>query len=214
MAKKTRNTRAGKAQQGSQRKVIVFASLLAVMTASSALLLALAPAPLAPGAVGSLLAVGQSQQQSLDVIFDTPVPVRDGRWRYVFIHHSRTDGGNAATLGESAGGLADHFVIGNGDGCGDGEIQIAQRWHRQGAPGRQPGVKSIGPDCVSICLIGDFNRSLPTPLQLRRLSQLVTALQARCGIPAANIRLFADDASATGVGRYFPLESIREQLLP
>lgn len=212
MAKQTRNAKADKARQGSQRKVVVFASLLAAMTATGALLLALAPAPLAPGAVSSLAAVGQSQ--SLDVIFDTPVPLRDGRWQYVFIHHSKTDGGNAATLGESAGGLADHFVIGNGAGCGDGEVQIAQRWHRQGAAGRMSGLESIDPSCVSICLIGDFNRARPTPTQILRLSQLVTALQARCGIPAANVHLFGGDGSTAGAGRYFPLASLREQLLP
>lgn len=212
MAKKTRNAKAGKAQQDSQRKVIVFASLLAVMTATSALLLALAPAPLAPGAVGSLAAVGQSQ--SLEAIFETPAPVQDDRWKYVFIHHSKTDGGNAATLGESSGGLADHFVIGNGDLCGDGEVQIAQRWHRQAAAGRLPGMKSIDPSCVSICLIGDFNRGKPTGVQIKRLSQLVAALQARCGIPADNVLLFNDDASVMGVGRFFPREAVREQLLP
>jgi hypothetical protein len=210
VAKKTR--KAGKAQPDSQRKVIVFASLLAVMTATSALLLALAPAPLAPGAVRSLALVGQSQ--SLDAVFDTPVPVRDGRWQYVFIHHSRTDGGDAATLGEQAGGLADHFVIGNGDGCGDGEVQVAQRWHRQAAAGRLPGLKSIDPACVSICLVGDFERAKPTAVQVKRLSQLVAALQARCGIPAGNVHLFPGDATVTGVGRFFPLEAVREQLLP
>ena len=215
VAKKTRNTNSGKARQhGSQRKVVVFASLLAVMTVTSALLLALAPAPLAPGAVTSLSAPGGGQAQSLDVIFDTPVPVQDGRWRYVFIHHSKTDGGSAATLGESAGGLADHFVIGNGDGCGEGEIQVAQRWHRQGAAGRMPGLKPIDPACVSVCVIGDFDRARPTATQVRRLSQLVAALQARCGIPADNVLLFAGDGSAAGVGRYFPLATLREQLLP
>lgn len=212
VGKKTRNAKAGAAQQGSQRTVVVFASLLAAMTVASALLLALAPAPLTPSAARALFAEGQPE--SIDAIFDTPVPVPDGRWKYVFIHHSKTDAGNAATLGESADGLADHFVIGNGDGCGDGEVQIAQRWHRQKPAGRLPGLQSIDPSCVSICLIGDFNRARPTPTQALRLSQLVTALQARCGIPAANVHLLEGDGSPAGVGRYFPVQSVRQQLLP
>ena len=196
----------------SRRKFVVFLSLVGLLTGTSALLLALAPAPLAPGAASSLFAVGQPE--SLDAIFDTPAALRDGRWQYVFVHHSQTDGGNAATLGESPDGLADHFVIGNGDGCGDGEVQIAQRWHRQAPAGRLPGLKSIDPSCVSICLIGDFNRARPTPTQILRLSQLVAALQARCGIPAANVHLIEGDGSPAGVGRYFPVQPVRQQLLP
>lgn len=212
MAKKTRNGNSGKTQPSSQRRVLVFASLLAVMTVTSALLLALAPAPLAPGAVNTLFAVGQPA--SLDTIFQTPIPVEAGRWRYVFVHHSKTDGGSAATLGESADGLADHFVIGNGAGCGDGEVQVAQRWHRQKPAGRVTGVKQIDPSCVSICLIGDFDRALPTPTQELRLLQLVTALQERCGIRAEDVHLIADDGSPAGVGRHFPVRLLRERLLP
>ena len=213
VAKKSRKAsgKTGKQQGSSQRTVIVFAALLAVMTATSALLLALTPAPLAPGAAGSLFAVGTPD--SLDAIFQTSTPMPQGRWRYVYVHHSRTPAGSAATLGESVGGLADHFVIGNGDGCADGEIQIAQRWHRQ-KPAGQVGQFNVDPSCVSICLIGDFNRARPTETQLRRLSQLVTALQDRCGIPAANVYLREGDLTTAGVGQHFPSARLRDQVLP
>jgi hypothetical protein len=212
VAKQTRKAKAGKSQQGSQRKVLVFAALLTVMTATCALLLALAPAPLTPGAASSLFAVGTPE--SLDSIFQTPVPPQKGSWQYVYVHQSKTDAGSVATLGESADGLGDHFVIGNGDGCGDGEVQIAQRWHRQKPAGRVAGLKSIDPSCISICLIGDFDRARPTPTQLLRLNQLVAALQDRCGIPAGNVHLIEADSSTAGVGRYFPTASFRNQLLP
>jgi hypothetical protein len=152
VARKSKNAKAGKqqSQQGSQRKVVVFVSLLAVMTVTCALLLALAPAPLAPGAASSLFAVGTPD--SLDQVFSTATPMQHGRWKYVFIHHSGTDSGNAATMGESAEGLPDHFVIGNGDGCGDGEVQVAQRWNHQKNAGRAEGLKSIDSSCISICL--------------------------------------------------------------
>jgi hypothetical protein len=217
VAKTSRKAKLDYATQGSrpasQRKVIVFMALLTVMTATSALLLALAPAPLTAGTSSSLFAVGTTPD-SLDAIFQTPAPVQPGRWKYVFIHDSTTDGGSAATLGESAEGLADHFVIGNGDGCGDGELQIAQRWHRQKEPGKVEGRTRLRPDCVTICLIGDFSRSLPTSTQMLRLKQLVTALQARCDIRAENVHVAERTASASGVGRYFPAAKLREALLP
>jgi hypothetical protein len=215
VAKKTRNAKAGgtKSRQGSssssQRRVIVFGSLLAVMTATSALLLALAPAPLTAGAASSLFAVGTPD--SLDAIFQTSAPMEKGHWRHVYIHHSQTDSGSAATLGESHFGLADHFVIGNGDGCGDGEVQIAQRWQRQTAAGQVPGLASINDRCVSICLIGDFTHARPTPTQVLRLTQLLTALQSRCEIPASEVHFFGTD---TGVGPHFPAAAVKEQLLP
>jgi hypothetical protein len=214
VARKSSKAKVGKqqSQQGSQRKVVVFVSLLAVMTVTCALLLALAPAPLAPGAASSLFAVGTPD--SLDQVFNTAVPLQHGRWRYVFIHHSRTDSGNAATMGESAEGLPDHFVIGNGDGCDDGEVQVAQRWNHQKGAGRVEGLKSIDSSCISICLVGDFNRARPTPTQLLRLTQLVGALQTRCGVPAAGVRFLEGDQSTAGVGRYFPAETIKGQLLP
>jgi hypothetical protein len=214
VARKSSKAKVGKqqSQQGSQRKVVVFAALLAVMTVTCALLLALAPAPLAPGAASSLFAVGTPD--SLDAVFNTAAPMQPGRWQYVFIHHSGTDSGNAATIGESADGLPDHFVIGNGDACGDGEVQVAQRWNHQKNPGRVEGLRSIDSSCISVCLVGDFNRTRPTPTQVLRLTQLVGALQTRCGIPAGNVRFLDGDPSTAGVGRYFPAETFKGQLLP
>jgi hypothetical protein len=214
VARKSSKAKVGKqqSQQGSQRKVVVFVSLLAVMTVTCALLLALAPAPLAPGAASSLFAVGTPD--SLDDVFNTAVPMHDGRWRYVFIHHSGTDSGNAATIGESADGLPDHFVIGNGDGCGDGEVQVAQRWNHQKGAGRVEGLRAIDSSCISICLIGDFNRARPTPTQVLRLTQLVGALQTRCGIPAGNVKILESDQSTAGIGAHFPAANFKRQLLP
>lgn len=214
MASKKRKARDGKANgaSGSQRKVVVFASLLAVMTITSALLLALAPAPLTPGAVSSLFAV--DSPDSLDALFRTSQPVQSGRWTHIYVHHSLTPGGDAASLGESAGGLADHFVIGNGDGCQDGEVQIAQRWNHQRSAGRVQGLTSISDACISICVIGDFDRTLPTEAQMLHLTQLVQVLQSRCQIPAQNVYVLPGDTTPAGIGRYFPATKLRDRLLP
>ena len=198
---------------GSKRKVVVFLSLAGVLTLTSLLLLGLAPSqPLAPGAASSLFAV--DAPQSLDVIFETAEPVEAGRWRAIYVHHSQTPAGSASSLGDGVGGVADHFVIGNGDGCADGELQIAQRWNRQQSAGRVPGVRQMDPGCVSVCLVGDFNRSQPTRTQMRRLTQLVAALQSRLGIPGSQVWVAEGVAGPGGVGRYFPAAAFRQELLP
>src|SRR5438552_3741853 len=53
----------------SHRKFVVFASLVGVLTVTSALLLALAPAPLVPDAYSSLFAI--DAPRSMDAIFET-----------------------------------------------------------------------------------------------------------------------------------------------
>ena len=189
-------------------------SLVGVLTFTSALLLALAPAPLNPQATSSLFAI--DAPQSLDSLFDqTAVPVRAGRWNYIYIHHSQSVSGNAQTLSETEPGLRDHFVVGNGEGCGDGEIQIGQRWTQQLDPGKAPGATwTLRPDCISICLIGDFNQTRPTPTQQRRLVLLVSTLQGRLHIPGSQVLFDTKTAGPVGVGAYFPAQEIHRQILP
>jgi hypothetical protein len=149
----------------------------------------------------------------MDVIFQTDTPMRTGRWKYIYVHHSTTTAGNALSLAQGSNGVADHFIIGNGDGSVDGEVQVGPRWNTQSVAGVPNGASSIDPDCISICLIGDFDRGVPTPTQLRRLEQLVGALQGRLRIGATTVFL-DQSSSAAGVGRYFPQTAFREQLLP
>ncbi len=198
--------------KSSQRKFIVFTSLIGVLTVTSALLLALAPAPVSPDAASSLYAI--DAPSSLDVIFDTKVPANPGRWKYVYIRHTGTTAGNALTLGQGSHGIGDHFVIGNGNGAIDGEIQIGQRWNQQLAALPPVTGATIDPSCVSISLVGDFDRTVPTPTQLHRLSQLVRTLQNRLGIPADQVLLLDQPNSAAGSGKYFPTGAFRAELLP
>ena len=203
----------GAAMTKSHRKVLVFSTLLGVLSLTSALLMALAPAPIAPDAASSLFAVSDSPA-SFDAVFETRAALTPGKWKYVFIHHSHSAGGNAITLGESSGGVGDHFVIGNGDGCEDGEIQISQRWNQQVSALPPTGANKINSDCISICRVGDFDSTVPTPTQLRRLGQLVGVLQDRLHIEPANVLLIDQPRSAAGIGRYFPKSAFRGQLLP
>jgi hypothetical protein len=113
--------------------------------------------------------------------------------------------------------MGDHFLIGNGDGLMDGEIQIGQRWNRQQGALPPAGARfgaAAGGAIVSIALVGDFDKTVPTPTQLRRLNQLVGTLQGELRISAGNVLVMDTPRSAAGIGRYFPKSGFRAQLLP
>ncbi len=189
---------------------MVFTSLVAALTATTALLLALSPQPLLPDSSSSLLAV--DSPHALDAIFQTQAAVQANRWQYVYVHHSRTPAGSAAALAQLNGGLGDHFVIGNGNGCVDGEIQIGQRWNHQLSATPPQGADEIDPACISICLVGDFDQAEPTRSQFRRLSQLVATLQQRFNVPASHVLLVEAGQTPASIGRQFPADSFRGEL--
>ncbi len=222
VSKSNRRQSSGKAvaeQKARRRNVVVFTGLVGMLTVTSAVLMALAPAPLSPGAASSLFAVEESN--SLDAIYQTKTPVLTvtgeavkGRWQYIYIHHSRTLSGDALTVGEQSPvlGVSDHFVVGNGNGAGDGEIQVGQRWNRQ-IPAAPPIAGStIDTTCISICLVGDFDQTVPTPTQLKRLSQLVSTLQSRLGISRDAVLVVGDPRTSAGIGKFFPVSAFKEEL--
>jgi hypothetical protein len=195
-------------KKASNRKLVVFLSLMGTLTLTSILLVTLAPAPLVPDVATSLFAV--DLPGSLDPIFDSRSSAIPQRWKYIYIHQSRTTGGNAATLGRT-----DHFVVGNGDGSLDGEIQITRLWTAQESILTPPaGVQQIDAACISICLIGDFDKTRPSATQQHSLIQLVSALQGRLRIPASQVWLFDHPDTPAGVGRWFPTTAFRNQILP
>ena len=114
-------------------------------------------------------------------------PVAKGRWRYIVVHNSGTHQGNAKIFDfyhrhtrHMPNGLAYHFVIGNGTSSGDGEIEIGDRWKRQidGGHVHSDFLNSIA---LGICLVGDFNRELPTKAQIAALDELIRYLRERVG---------------------------------
>lgn len=190
----------------SRRNALVFLVLVGSLGFTSVLLLALSPAPLTPDSF-SLVAVERAE--ALSEIFETRNKVEPGRWTYIYVHHSKTAGGELRTPGLTA----DHFLIGNGQGCLDGELQISSRWIRQQAA--LPEGSRIDPSCISICLVGDFDQHQPTAMQRRRLAELTRALQTRLGIPANRVLVVQEAGAGTpaGIGRHFPLDEFRAQLI-
>jgi hypothetical protein len=110
-----------------------------------------------------------------------------GRWRYIVVHNSGTRQGNARAFDyyhkrvrKMQNGLAYHFVIGNGTSSGDGEIEIGNRWVRQ-INGGHVHSDYLNNIALGICLVGDFNRQVPTRRSLESLEELIRYLRNRVG---------------------------------
>lgn len=113
--------------------------------------------------------------------------VKRGRWKYIIIHNSGTRQGNARIFDnyhrrvrKMENGLAYHFVIGNGNSSGDGQIEIGDRWTRQ-INGGHVASNYLNNIALGICLVGDLNRDKPTIAQMAALDELVTYLRQRVG---------------------------------
>ena len=72
----------------SSRRFIVFTTLVGVLTLTSALLLALSPAPLTPDISNTLFAI--DSPESMEAVFQTHAPIAKDRWKFIYIHHSDT----------------------------------------------------------------------------------------------------------------------------
>ena len=113
--------------------------------------------------------------------------VRAGRWKYIVVHNSETRQGSAKVfdyyhryIRHMPNGLAYHFVIGNGTSTGDGQIEIGDRWKRQ-INGGHVHSDYLNNIALGICLVGDFNRDVPTRNQYAALDELITYLRKRVG---------------------------------
>ena len=209
---KTRKSKKGvsaKVKPSSRRTWVVMTCLFGMLLSTGALLKVLDPGPLTQDASSSLFAIGD---QTIDRVFETNVPLRAAHWKSIYVHQSLTSGGDAMSLGRGQAGLADHFVIGNGSGCADGEIQIGRRWSQQLPSGLSDAARN---DSISICLVGDFNHNHPTATQEARLAQLVTALQHQFRISSEHVLLATRrNAGVLGAGTNFPVAELRSQLMP
>lgn len=113
--------------------------------------------------------------------------VAHGRWKYIVVHNSGTRQGNARIFDyyhrhvrRMPNGLAYHFVIGNGSSSGNGQIEIGNRWIHQ-LPGGHVHSDYLNYIGLGICLVGDFNRDLPTQAQYEALDELIRYLRLRVG---------------------------------
>ena len=139
-------------------------------------------------------------------------------WKYIVIHHSASDSGNATSIGkyhkETRGwvnGLGYDFLIGNGNGSRDGQIEVGNRWNKQidGAHAGNPEYNNYG---IGICLVGNFDNDYPTNQQISSLLYLINYLQKRCNIHKDNVIMHRTFRETVCPGKHFPYNKLLARL--
>lgn len=210
-----------KLSRTTRRTKIVWASFAAAATMATGLLI-LGDGGAPRGFVAttpSLITDGAAS--AADPIIPREAELDRARWTSIVIHHSGAPAGSAESLHrqfESAGydGLGFHFLIGNGQGLGDGVVDVGYRWNRQ-LPGAHVLGKSAAErnqDSIGICLIGNGDRRAFTDRQVTELIGLVRRLQRELGVPSDRVVLHRDLAEVTSPGRFFPAAEFKLRLIP
>lgn len=148
----------------------------------------------------------------------TKIKVDAKRWRYIVLHHSGIEDGNAKVYDSNhrrrgmEHGLAYHFVIGNGRDSGDGEIEIGPRWTKQlrGGHVRSTKVNNSG---IGICMVGNFETRRPSPKQLAAAFNLVDYLQDGLVHPRHKLTVhrWVDINHTVCPGKHFPYSTLKHR---
>jgi len=144
---------------------------------------------------------------------------RSNKWKYIIIHHSATDEGNALDFNElhkrrGWEGIGYDFVIDNGtNGKIDGQIEATPRWIKQedGAHCRASDMNSKG---IGICLVGNFSKDRVSEKQMASLVYLADVLRKYYKIPQYRIVGHGQvrGARTECPGKYFPWGDFRNRL--
>ncbi len=138
------------------------------------------------------------------------------RWTSVVVHHSANAKASPDAMRSyhmNTRGwdeLGYHFVIGNGIAYGDGAVYVGNRWKKQmtGAHCKTPG-NQYNEHGVGICLIGDLQKTKPTPRQMESLARLVNFLCQKCGIPRSRVLTHGGITGKTACpGKNFSLKAL------
>ncbi len=204
-----------------RRTIFVLVSLLSAVTVLGGLLLILEPGGLVgvPGDhVRGAQVVAVEGEDSLD-LFAISGRIDPKQWEAIVIHDSGNMVGNAKQIDASHkrmgfGGLGYHFVITNGDGGKDGDLERGYRWKMQfsGKHTRGRLATWYNDHAIGICLIGDGDRRSPTQAQLDRLAVVVRQLQERFGIPRQNVIVNYGVQSGRQGSHLFPMADFTQQL--
>jgi N-acetyl-anhydromuramyl-L-alanine amidase AmpD len=143
-------------------------------------------------------------------------PFRNAGFRSIVLHHSATHGGSATAFERNhrprLGGLAYHFIIGNGSGSEDGLVEVGYRWKEQ-TPGPHTKAQDVNLSSIGICLVGDLQAKPPTRKQVESLMALLEGLCRAGGISPDRVRSHREaDPETLCPGRRLPVEEIRRVL--
>ncbi|MBV8879474.1 MAG: N-acetylmuramoyl-L-alanine amidase [Planctomycetaceae bacterium] len=141
---------------------------------------------------------------------------RNPAFKSIVIHHSATHGGSAAAFERNhrprLGGLAYHFVIGNGSGAADGAVEVGYRWRDQ-IPGPHTKNQEINLESIAICLVGDLEKEAPTKKQMAALVELLEKLCREGQIAPDRIRSHREvDGETLCPGKGLPIDGLRNVL--
>ncbi len=153
-----------------------------------------------------------------------PVSSSEKGWKAIVIHHSGTDSGNVASIDDyhrrnnGWDGIGYDFLIGNGSGCANGEVDATFRWTEQktGAHCKTDASNWANEEAIGICLVGNFDGSRPSGSQMASLMKLVRFLSKRYDIPAN--RIYGHNTTPGHItttscpGRNFPLSYVKSNL--
>jgi LysM repeat protein len=144
---------------------------------------------------------------------------KSDKWKYIIIHHSATDTGNANSLFDlhnrrGFDGLGYDFIIDNGTGGKqDGQIEVSGRWIKQidGAHCLAGGMNHQG---IGICLVGNFSKESVSRKQLDSLVYLVNMLRKYYNIPQSRIMGHGEvpGAATECPGTEFPWREFKSRL--
>lgn len=140
-------------------------------------------------------------------------------WKYIVLHHTASEQGDVESIHESHLknkdkngkpwlGIGYHFVIGNGQGMTDGEIEPTFRWKQQ-MQGAHAGVPDYNQHGVGIVLVGNFEKEPPSAAQLASVKRLVRVLAREYEIAKDQIVGHGDVKPTECPGTHFPLSEIR-----
>lgn len=139
--------------------------------------------------------------------------LRNPAFTSIVLHHSATHGGSAAAFERNhrarLGGLAYHFIIGNGSGSPDGAVEVGYRWRDQ-IPGPHTKNQEVNLESIAICVVGDLEHDLPTKRQMAALLTLLEKLCREGRIPPDRVRSHREvDPETLCPGKGLPMEAIR-----
>lgn len=152
---------------------------------------------------------------TLDDVLKPTATARD--WTAIVIHHTATERGNVESIHEAHIakewlGIGYHFVIGNGNGMPDGEIEPTFRWREQ-LHGAHAGSDEYNQQGIGIALIGNFDQTPPTPAQLDAVKNLVGELKTQYEIDEERVIGHSEVKATACPGKLFPMEEVRQVML-
>ena len=175
------------------REAKVFAALLISMMAGAIILMALGNNP--PSA-GAFCLDTYNELEPIETVIRSQAAQYPSRWDSIEIRYSGTKAGNIEQLASLSGlasqeDLDSHFVICNGLGGDDGQVQPTQKWRQQWSI--IPTRNQFDSDrTIRIFIIAEDKNPAPTDFQVRRLEELVDALYQRFNIRRQSIKYPAE----------------------